>query len=155
MRSDRLGETLLPKKLALPIFASDALSSVAYAPDEIFLTLGLAGGVLALTHSWQIGLCVVAVMLVVVASYRQNVHAYPSGGGDYEVANTNLGPKAGLTVASALLVDYVLTVAVSIASGIENLGSAVPFVVQNKVLCAIAVIVLLTLMNLRGMKESG
>src|SRR5436190_1546275 len=94
-------------------------------------------------------------MFTVVASYRQNVHAYPSGGGDYEVANTNLGPKAGLTVASALLVDYVLTVAVSIASGIENLGSAIPFVVQNKVLCAIAVIVLLTLMNLRGMKESG
>jgi amino acid transporter len=115
MRSDRLGETLLPKKLALPIFASDALSSVAYAPDEIFLTLGLAGGVLALTHSWQIGLCVVAVMLVVVASYRQNVHAYPSGGGDYEVANTNLGPKAGLTVAAALLVDYVLSVPVSIS----------------------------------------
>ena len=92
MRSDRLGETLLPKKLALPVFASDALSSVAYAPDEIFLTLGLAGGALALTASWQIALAVVVVMLVVVASYRQNVHAYPSGGGDYEVATTNLGP---------------------------------------------------------------
>ena len=94
-------------------------------------------------------------MFTVVASYRQNVHAYPSGGGDYEVATTNLGPKAGLTVASALLVDYVLTVAVSIASGIENLGSAIPFVVEHKVLCAVAVIVLLTLMNLRGVKESG
>ncbi|MCZ9341118.1 APC family permease, partial [Streptomyces sp. TRM76130] len=74
---------------------------------------------------------------------------------DYEVANTNLGPKAGLTVASALLVDYVLTVAVSISSGIENLGSAIPFVVEHKVFCALAVIVLLTLMNLRGVKESG
>ena len=94
-------------------------------------------------------------MFTVVASYRQNVHAYPSGGGDYEVATTNLGPKAGLTVASALLVDYVLTVAVSISSGIENLGSAIPFVVEHKVLCAVAVIVLLTLMNLRGVKESG
>ena len=83
MRSDRLGETLLPKKLALPIFASDALSSVAYAPDEILLTLGTAGGSFAFTHSWQITLAVVCVMGVVVASYRQNVHAYPSGGGDY------------------------------------------------------------------------
>ncbi|OSZ58618.1 DNA-binding protein, partial [Streptomyces pharetrae CZA14] len=102
-----------------------------------------------------IALAVVVLMFTVVASYRQNVHAYPSGGGDYEVANTNLGPKAGLTVASALLVDYVLTVAVSISSGIENLGSAIPFVVEHKVFCAMAVILLLTLMNLRGVKESG
>ncbi|MFC8503332.1 APC family permease [Pedococcus sp. NPDC057267] len=155
MRSDRLGETLLPKKLALPIFASDALSSVAYAPDEIFLTLGLAGGFLALTHSWQIGLCVVAVMLVVVASYRQNVHAYPSGGGDYEVANTNLGPRAGLTVASALLVDYVLTVAVSISSGVQNAAAALPFIRGREVVVAVGLVVLLTAMNLRGVRESG
>jgi amino acid transporter len=155
MRSDRLGETLLPKKLALPIFASDALSSVAYAPDEIFLTLGLAGGFLALTHSWQIGLCVVAVMLVVVASYRQNVRAYPSGGGDYEVANTNLGPKAGLTVASALLVDYVLTVAVSISSGVQNAAAAFPFIRGHEVWVAVALVALLTAMNLRGVRESG
>ncbi|KQU70970.1 DNA-binding protein [Phycicoccus sp. Root563] len=155
MRSDRLGDTLLPKKLALPIFASDALSSVAYAPDEIFLTLGLAGGALALTHSWQIGLCVVAVMLVVVASYRQNVHAYPSGGGDYEVANTNLGPKAGLTVASALLVDYVLTVAVSISSGVQNAAAALPFIRGHEVIVAVGLVVLLTAMNLRGVRESG
>ena len=93
MRSDRLGETLLPKKLALPVFASDALSSVAYAPDEILLTLGLAGGALALTNSWKIALAVVVVMVVVILSYRQNVHAYPSGGGDYEVASVNLGPE--------------------------------------------------------------
>ncbi|XBO45729.1 APC family permease [Pedococcus sp. KACC 23699] len=155
MRSDRLGDTLLPKKLALPIFASDALSSVAYAPDEIFLTLGLAGGALALTHSWQIGLCVVAVMLVVVASYRQNVHAYPSGGGDYEVANTNLGSKAGLTVASALLVDYVLTVAVSISSGVQNAAAALPFIRGHEVVVAVGLVVLLTAMNLRGVRESG
>lgn len=154
LRSDRLGETLLPKRIALPVFASDPLSSVAYAPGEVLLVLSIAG-VSAYHFSPWIAVAVVVLMFTVVASYRQNVHAYPSGGGDYEVANTNLGPKAGLTVASALLVDYVLTVAVSIASGIENLGSAVPFVVQHKVLCAIAVIVLLTLMNLRGMKESG
>nr|WP_202122537.1 APC family permease [Streptomyces sp. BA2] len=154
LRSDRLGETLLPKRIALPVFASDPLSSVAYAPGEVLLVLSIAG-VSAYHFSPWIAVAVVVLMFTVVASYRQNVHAYPSGGGDYEVANTNLGPKAGLTVASALLVDYVLTVAVSISSGIENLGSAIPFVVEHKVLCAVAVIVLLTLMNLRGVKESG
>ncbi|MER7000225.1 APC family permease [Streptomyces sp. NPDC000410] len=154
LRSDRLGETLLPKRIALPVFASDPLSSVAYAPGEVLLVLSIAG-VSAYQFSPWIAAAVVVLMFTVVASYRQNVHAYPSGGGDYEVANTNLGPKAGLTVASALLVDYVLTVAVSISSGVENLGSAVPFVVEHKVLSAIVIIVLLTLMNLRGVKESG
>ncbi|MFB7514535.1 APC family permease [Streptomyces sp. NPDC056144] len=154
LRSDKLGETLLPKRIALPVFASDPLSSVAYAPGEVLLVLSVAG-LSAYHFSPWIALAVVVLMFTVVASYRQNVHAYPSGGGDYEVANTNLGPKAGLTVASALLVDYVLTVAVSISSGIENLGSAVPFVVEHKVACAVAVIVLLTVMNLRGVKESG
>ncbi|MEV7279087.1 APC family permease [Streptomyces sp. NPDC093111] len=154
LRSDKLGETLLPKRIALPVFASDPLSSVAYAPGEVLLVLSVAG-LSAYHFSPWIALAVVVLMFTVVASYRQNVHAYPSGGGDYEVATTNLGPKAGLTVASALLVDYVLTVAVSISSGIENLGSAVPFVVEHKVISAVAVIVLLTLMNLRGVKESG
>ncbi|HTI22157.1 MAG TPA: DNA-binding protein, partial [Kutzneria sp.] len=111
-RSDRLAHTLLPKRIALPVFASDALSSVAYAPEEIFLTLSVAG-LSAYGFAPWIGVVVALVMLVVVASYRQNVHAYPSGGGDYEVATTNLGRYFGLTVASALLVDYILTVAVS------------------------------------------
>lgn len=155
MRSDRLGETLLPKKLALPVFASDALSSVAYAPDEILLTLGLAGGALAVTSSWPVALAVVAVMVVVVASYRQNVHAYPSGGGDYEVASTNLGPRAGLTVASALMVDYVLTVAVSISSGVQNAAAAFGFIRGHEVLAALVLIAALTGMNLRGVRESG
>ncbi|MFJ8649595.1 APC family permease [Streptomyces sp. NPDC093546] len=154
LRSDRLGETLLPKRIALPVFASDPLSSVAYAPGEVLLVLSIAG-VSAYHFSPWIAVAVVVLMFTVVASYRQNVHAYPSGGGDYEVANTNLGPKAGLTVASALLVDYVLTVAVSISSGVENLGSAIPFVVEHKVFSAIAIILLLTIMNLRGVKESG
>ncbi|MFD9812692.1 APC family permease [Streptomyces sp. NPDC059080] len=154
LRSDKLGETLLPKRIALPVFASDPLSSVAYAPGEVLLVLSVAGASAYHFSPW-IAVAVVVLMFTVVASYRQNVHAYPSGGGDYEVATTNLGPKAGLTVASALLVDYVLTVAVSIASGVENLGSAIPFVVEHKTLCAIGVIVLLTLMNLRGVKESG
>ena len=155
MRSDRLGDTLLPKRLALPIFASDALSSVAYAPDEIFLMLGLAGGAFVVTHSWQIALAVIFVMVVVVASYRQNVHAYPSGGGDYEVATVNLGPKAGLTVASALLVDYVLTVAVSISSGVQNAATAIPSLRGHEVQVAIGLVIFLTAMNLRGVRESG
>ena len=95
LRSSQLGETLLPKRIALPVFASDALSSVAYAPDEIFIMLSLAGAS-AYVWSWKIGIAVAVVMAVVVASYR-NVHAYPSGGGDYEVATVNLGPTAGTT----------------------------------------------------------
>ena len=153
-RSDKLSHTLLPKRIALPVFASDAMSSVAYAPEEIFLVLSVAG-LSALVMAPWIGLAVALVMLVVVASYRQNVHAYPSGGGDYEVATTNLGPAAGLTVASALMVDYTLTVAVSMASAMSNIGSAVPFIAQHKVAFAVTAIVLLTAANLRGIRESG
>ncbi len=153
-RSDKLSHTLLPKRIALPVFASDAMSSVAYAPEEIFLVLSVAG-LSALVMAPWIGLLVALVMLVVVASYRQNVHAYPSGGGDYEVVTTNLGPTAGLTVASALLVDYTLTVAVSMASAMSNIGSAIPFIAHHKVVFAVAAIVLLTAVNLRGIRESG
>ena len=155
LASHQLGETLLPKKIALPVFASDALSSVAYAPDEILLTLSLAG-MAAFAFSWKIGLLVAAVMLVVVASYRQTVHAYPSGGGDYEVATVNLGPTAGLTVASALLVDYTLTVAVSVSSGIQNAKAFLPFITPGtEGLWAAGVIIVLMSMNLRGVRESG
>ena len=154
LRSTQLGETLLPKRIALPVFASDALSSVAYAPDEVFLTLSIAG-LAAYSYSWKIGLLVAFVMLVVVASYRQNVHAYPSGGGDYEVATVNIGPTAGLTVASALMVDYVLTVAVSISSGVQNAKSALPFLEGHEVPLAVGLVLLLTAMNLRGVRESG
>ncbi|MBA0044865.1 APC family permease [Mycobacterium sp. NPDC050853] len=153
-RSDSLGHTLLPKRIALPVFASDALSSVAYAPEEIFLVLSVAGMSAYALTPW-IGLAVAAVMMVVVASYRQNVHAYPSGGGDYEVVTTNLGPTAGLTVGSALLVDYVLTVAVSMSSAMSNIGSAIPVVAQHKVAFAVVAIVVLMSMNLRGVRESG
>ncbi|SES30998.1 APC family permease [Actinokineospora terrae] len=153
-RSDRLAHTLLPKRIALPVFASDAMSSVAYAPEEIFLMLSVAG-LSAYTFAPWVGVVVVVVMLTVVASYRQNVRAYPSGGGDYEVATVNLGKQAGLTVASALLVDYVLTVAVSIASAAANIGSAVPFVATHKVEFAVVAIVVLTAINLRGIRESG
>jgi len=153
-RSDKLQHTLLPKRIALPIFASDALSSVAYAPDEIMLTLSV-GGIAFFAYSWRIGLAVAFVMLVVVASYRQNVHAYPSGGGDYEVATVNLGPRFGLVVASALMVDYVLTVAVSVSSGIANLGSAWPFAHDHPVGVCVGVIAILAAMNLRGIREAG
>lgn len=152
--SSQMSETLLPKRIALPVFASDALSSVAYAPDEILLTLSLAG-MAAFAFSWWIGILVAVVMLVVVASYRQNVRAYPSGGGDYEVATVNLGPNAGLTVASALLVDYVLTVAVSVSSGVQNAKAALPFLIGHEGWVAAAIILVLMGINLRGVRESG
>ena len=154
LSSDRLGETLLPIRIALPVFASDALSSVAYATEEILLVLALGGLALYTGAIWA-GLAVAAVMFVVVLSYRQNVHAYPSGGGDYEVATENLGANAGLVVASALLVDYVLTVAVSISSAVANLASAVPSLHEHSVSLAIGLILLIAILNLRGVKESG
>jgi amino acid transporter len=98
VQSDRLGHTLLPKKIALPVFASDALSSVAYATEQILIVLSVGGIALIADAPW-IALAVGLLMLVVVASYRQNVHAYPSGGGDYEVAGTNLGQRFGMTPA--------------------------------------------------------
>ncbi|WP_129842873.1 APC family permease [Streptomyces sp. RFCAC02] len=154
LRSDDLNETLLPKRLALPVFASDPLSSVAYAPGEVLLILSIAG-LAAYHNSVWITLAVVVLMVTVVASYRQTVHAYPNGGGAYAVVSANFGQHAGMTVGSALLVDYVLTVAVSVSSGVDNLGSAVGFVERNEVLCALVVVLLLMLMNMRGVRESG
>jgi amino acid transporter len=153
-RNDRLSHTLLPKRIALPVFASDALSSVAYAPEEIFAVLSVAG-LAAFAYAPWVAAVVALVMVVVVASYRQNVHAYPSGGGDYEVASKNLGPNFGLMVSSALLVDYILTVAVSTASGVANIGSAVGVVGDHPVAFSIGIIVLVTALNLRGIRESG
>lgn len=154
LRSERLHETLLPKRIALPVFASDALSSNAYATQEILLVLALGGGSLYAWGPW-VALMVVAVYATVVASYRQNVHAYPSGGGDYEVVSVNLGQRWGVFVGSALLIDYVLTVAVSISAAVANLGSTIPFVNLHNVWFAAAGVVIITLLNLRGVKESG
>ncbi len=153
-RSDKLGETLLPKRIALPVFASDALSSNAYATQEILLVLALGGAALYSYTPW-VAAAVVLVFFTVVASYRQNVHAYPSGGGDYEVVTTNLGPNAGVVVASALLVDYVMTVAVSIASAVDNIASQYEPANNHKVVLALGFIALITFMNLRGVRESG
>ena len=125
VRSDRLGESLLPKRLALPIFASDPLSSVAYATQEILIVLTLAGTAFLYLAPW-LAAGVVVLLVTVVLSYRQVVRAYPSGGGDYEVAMKNHGQFAALVVASALLVDYVLTVAVSVSAGTDNIISAFP-----------------------------
>ena len=154
LRSSQLGETLLSKRIALPVFASDALSSVAYAPDEVFIMLALAGAS-AYVWSWKVAIAVALVMAVVLASYRQNVHAYPSGGGDYEVATVNLGRTAGMTVASALLVDYILTVAVSISAGAQYAAAALPMLSGHEASVAIALVVTLTALNLRGVRESG
>jgi amino acid transporter len=154
MQSDRLGHTLLPKRIALPVFASDALSSVAYATEEILIVLS-AGGIALIAFTPWIAVAVGVLMLVVVASYRQNVHAYPSGGGDYEVASTNLGQRVGLVVASALMVDYTLTVAVSVSSGVANLASAFPSLDSRVTLVAVVVVAVIALLNLRGVRESG
>jgi amino acid transporter len=152
--SEKLEGQLLPKHLALPIFASDPLSSVAYAPQELLMIL-LLGGMAFLTFAPWVAALVVLLLVVVVASYRQLIKAYPSGGGDYEVAHRNLGEKAGLVVASALLVDYVMTVAVSVASGVDNIISALPMLDHFRVELALLFVVLLAAANLRGVRESS
>ena len=154
LRSDRLESTLLPKRIALPVFASDALSSNAYATQEILVVLALGGFSLYTYGPWVAG-AVILMFFVVVASYRQNVRAYPSGGGDYEVVSTNLGPRWGVFVASALLVDYTLTVAVSISSAVANLGSVFPVINDHAPWWAVGFVVLITVINLRGIRESG
>lgn len=154
LHSSLLGETLLPKKLALPVFCSDPLSSNAYATEEILLMLSLGG--LSLLHltPWIAG-AVITLLVIVVLSYRQTCFAYPNGGGAYAVSRANLGRRAALVAASALLVDYVLTVAVSVAAGVANLVSAFPSLGAHAVGLSVGMVALLALMNLRGVKESG
>jgi len=154
VRSERLSHTLLPKRIALPVFASDALSSNAYATQEILTVLSIAG-LTYYAYSVWIAVGVVVVLGVVVAAYRQNVHAYPGGGGDYEVVRANLGRYPGLVVAAALLIDYVLTVAVSISAASANLASSLPWVNDHRVLLAVLLILAITVLNLRGVRESG
>ena len=145
---------LLPKRIALPIFSSDALSSVAYGPQELLLVL-TAGGLSFIAFTPWVAAAVVVLMIVVVLSYRLVIKAYPSGGGDYEVASKNVGEWAGLTVAAALLTDYVLTVAVSISSGVDNIISALPVLAGGRVWIALGFLALIVFMNLRGVTESG
>ena len=154
LRNERLEGELLPKTIALPIFASDPLSSVAYGPQELLMILTL-GGVSFLTFAPGIALMVALLLTVIVLSYRKVIQAYPSGGGDYEVAKTNLGRGASLVVAAALLLDYIMTVAVSIASGTDNLISAFPEIANYRVEIAFGFLVLIFAINLRGIRESG
>ncbi|MEU8539650.1 APC family permease [Streptomyces sp. NPDC048717] len=152
--SARLAETLLPKRLALPIFCSDPLSSVAYATEEILLILAL-GGLAVLHLAWWAAVGIVVLLVVVVASYRQTCYAYPGGGGAYIVSSENLGTTAALTAASALLIDYVMTVSVSVVSGVAALTSAAPALSHHATLLSVAAVALLAWMNLRGVRESG
>lgn len=154
LTTQQVDDQLLPKRMALPIFASDALSSVAYGPQEMLMIM-LIGGVSFLTLSPWVAAAVVLLLIVVVLSYRQLIKAYPSGGGDYEVASTNLGEVPGVVVAAALLVDYVLTVAVSIASGVDNIISAVPQLDPWRVELAVGFVILIVVVNLRGVREAS
>ena len=154
MSSGELGHTLLPKSIALPVFASDALSSMAYATQEVLLVLSLAGAA-ALSLTVPIAVAVATLLAIVIVSYRQIVRAYPGGGGAYVVAYENLGFTAGLTVGAALLLDYILTVAVSITAGTDAIVSALPALHDQKVGLTVALIGVVTLANLRGSKESG
>jgi len=150
----RLEGELLPKTIALPIFSSDPLSSVAYGPQEMLMILTLGGAAMLSFAPW-IAAMVVLLLTVIVLSYRKVVAAYPSGGGDYEVAKKNIGERSALVVASALLLDYVMTVAVSIASGVDNLISAFPILNDFRVEMAVGFILFLCAINLRGVRESG
>jgi amino acid transporter len=148
-RHERLG-----KAVALAIFASDPLSSVAYATEEILVVL-VAAGSAALSYSLPIGVAISLLMAVVVTSYRQTVAAYPQGGGAYVVAKDNLGQAPALVAGAALLTDYVLTVSVSVAAGVAAITSAFPRLVPFRILLAVVAVAVLSLANLRGLRESG
>jgi amino acid transporter len=152
--SEHQEEQRLPKTKALAVFSSDALSSSAYATDEILLYLSLAGTA-ALLHSIEIAGAIALLLAIVAFSYRQTIRAYPNGGGAYIVARENLGDAAGLSAAAALAVDYVLTVSVSIAAGVLAITSAFPELTPYRIEMAAAFVGLITLANLRGVKESG
>src|SRR5512134_1057206 len=154
MSSHRLEHTLLPKVLALPVFASDALSSVAYATGEIMVVL-LSASLASKQYVVPITVAVSIVMAIVVSSYRQTVRAYPSGGGAYIVSKDNLGVFPGLVAAAALLVDYLMTVVVSIVAGVFAIGSALPAANEHRVVLSIFFVWFVTIANLRGTKESG
>lgn len=140
---------------ALAVLSSDALSSVAYATEEVLRVLLVAGGIAALSYGLPIGVAIATLMIVVGISYRQTIKAYPHGGGAYIVAKDNLGELPSLTAGAALLTDYVLTVAVSIAAAVAAMSSALPELNQHRVLIGIALILLVTTINLRGLTESG
>ena len=154
LHSDRMEGTLLSKRVALAVFCSDPISSVAYATEQILLVLAV-GGLAALSAAPWVAVAVILLLVTVVASYRQTCYAYPTGGGAYVVSRENLGEAAALTAAAALLVDYVMTVAVSVTSGVVAITSAIPSLSPHAVILAVGLIVILTVANLRGTRESG
>lgn len=154
IETERDHEERLIKTLALAVFSSDAISSVAYATEEILLVLVLAGSG-ALSLSLPVAMAIVALLTILIASYRQVITAYPNGGGAYVVASENFGHKAGLIAGASLLIDYTLTVAVSIAAAVANITSAVPVLHDYRVIIGTIFVLLITLANLRGVKESG
>jgi amino acid transporter len=154
LASHKAEHQLLPKVLALPVFSSDPLSSVAYATEEMMLVLAAAGSA-ALALMLPIGLAIATLLAIVITSYRQTVRAYPAGGGSYIVSRENLGTIPGLIAAAAILTDYVLTVAVSVTAGTVAVTSALPTLAHLRVPIAISFVGLVTLANLRGVKEAG
>src|SRR5689334_14334287 len=152
--SDRLDHERLNKKTALAVLSSDAISSVAYATEQTLLVLAVIGSA-ALSYVVSISAVIVALLVLVAVSYRQTIFAYPEGGGSYTVAKENLGTWPGLIAAAALLTDYILTVAVSLSAGVAAITSAYPLLAPHAVaMCAVAII-MLTVVNLRGVRESG
>jgi amino acid transporter len=149
-----LGHKQLNKIRALAAFSPDALASIAYANQEIYLGLVVAGS-MGLTYAWPIGLAITGVLVIVAISYFQTIHGYPSGGGSYIVARANLGVLPGLVAAAALMIDYVLNAAVSLTAGVAALASAFPMLWPYRVMLALALLVMITLVNLRGLREAG
>jgi amino acid transporter len=152
--TEAAGHTRLNKIRALAAFSPDALSSIAYANQEIYLGLVVAGAA-GLSLAFPIGLAIVILLIIVALSYFQTIHGYPSGGGSYVVARENLGTIAGLLAAAALLIDYLLTAAVSLTAGVEAISSAFPVLRDHRVAIALGILVIITLANLRGLQESG
>ena len=150
----QLNEKRLNKIRALAAFSPDALSSIAYANQEIYLGLVVAGSA-GLGLAWPIGLAIAGVLTIAAISYYQTIHAYPSGGGSYIVARSNLGTLPGLIAASALLIDYILTAAVSLTAGVDAIASAFPSLWTYRIEVALLILFLITISNLRGLKETG
>ena len=154
LSTQQMGHERLNKIRALAAFSPDALSSIAYANQEIYLGLVVAGS-LGLSQAWPIGLAIIGVLVIVAISYFQTIHGYPSGGGSYVVARENLGTLPGLIAAGALLIDYLLTAAVSLTAGVEAIASAFPVLWDYRVPLALLLLLIITLANLRGLRETG
>src|SRR5262245_10882179 len=153
--SSEEGHTRLPKSIALPVFASDAISSTAYATQEILIILVPAAGLAAYSRLVPLSLVVCVLLVVVITSYRQTIRAYPGGGGTYIVSRENLGTNPSLVAGASILVDYVLTVAVSVSAGVAAIIAAFDGLAPYRVPMCLGFIALMTLANLRGLKESG